>query len=117
MLTYELLVPNGFGFFVSAATHPTGTMRDVYDWDSGRYLGQIVEAETTYNVVGNINEFGWVSNNYLHLLLFEIHDIIIQAHYWRDNFRWLGSSAITKRCKDRLWVAYLDHFTTCEECS
>ena len=35
-------------------------MRDVYDWDSGVYLGQIPEASHTYNVVGNINEFGLV---------------------------------------------------------
>jgi dipeptidase len=41
-----------------ANDHAPGTMRDVYDWDSGRYLGQIEEALHTYNVVGNINEFG-----------------------------------------------------------
>jgi dipeptidase len=41
-----------------AADHPAGTMRDVYDWDSGRYLGQIEEAAHTYNVVGNVNEYG-----------------------------------------------------------
>jgi len=41
-----------------AADHPVGAMRDVYDWDSGRYLGQIHEARHTYNVVGNMNEFG-----------------------------------------------------------
>ena len=34
-----------------------GTMRDIYDWDSGKYLGQIKEARQTYNVVGNMNEF------------------------------------------------------------
>ena len=39
-----------------AATHPEGTMREVYDWDSGKYLGSIREARQTYNVVGNINE-------------------------------------------------------------
>lgn len=32
-------------------------MRDIYDWDSGKYLGQIKEARQTYNVVGNMNEF------------------------------------------------------------
>lgn len=37
-----------------------GTMRDVYDWDSGNYLGQIEEALHTYNVVGNVNEFGLI---------------------------------------------------------
>ena len=41
-----------------AATHAAGTMRSIYDWDSGEYLGEIAEAPTTFNVVGNINEFG-----------------------------------------------------------
>jgi dipeptidase len=41
-----------------AADHADGTMRDIYDWDSGVYLGQIKEVSHTYNVVGNINEFG-----------------------------------------------------------
>jgi dipeptidase len=41
-----------------AADHPAGTMRDVYDWDTGRFLGQIEEAAHTYNVVGNVNEYG-----------------------------------------------------------
>lgn len=43
-----------------AADHQKGSMRDVYDWDSGVYLGQIPESEHTYNVVGNLNEFGVV---------------------------------------------------------
>ena len=41
----------------SAATHPKGTMRQVYDWDSGEYHGEIPEAPVTYNVIGNINEY------------------------------------------------------------
>jgi len=36
---------------------PHGTMRKIYDWDSGKYLGSIAEAETTYDVVGNMNEY------------------------------------------------------------
>ncbi|KAB3851842.1 dipeptidase, partial [Phocaeicola vulgatus] len=40
-----------------AGMHEKGTMRDIYDWDSGKYLGQIKEARQTYNVVGNMNEF------------------------------------------------------------
>jgi len=40
-----------------AARHPKGTMRDVRDWDTNKYLGQIAEAEETYNVIGNINEW------------------------------------------------------------
>lgn len=40
-----------------AGTHPKGTMRQIYDWDSGVYHGEIEEAPVTYNVMGNINEF------------------------------------------------------------
>ena len=40
-----------------AADYPEGAMRDLYDWDSGRYLGQIPEVSHTYNVVGNMNEW------------------------------------------------------------
>ncbi len=48
-----------FGFLCHypAAKHPDGSMRSIYDWDSGKYLGQIKEAKETYNVIGNMNEF------------------------------------------------------------
>ncbi|GMI03257.1 hypothetical protein TrVE_jg4094 [Triparma verrucosa] len=35
-----------------------GGSRDIYDWDSGSFLGSIPEAEKTHNVVGNCNEVG-----------------------------------------------------------
>ena len=47
---------SGFVAHFPAAVHPEGTMREVYDWDSGVLLGKIPEARVTYNVVGNINE-------------------------------------------------------------
>ena len=40
-----------------AAVHAEGTMREIYDWESGTYWGRIPEAPQTYNVIGNINEF------------------------------------------------------------
>ncbi len=40
-----------------AATYKKGTMLDIYEWDSGEYLGKIEQARQTYNVVGNMNEF------------------------------------------------------------
>ncbi|MDR0987963.1 MAG: C69 family dipeptidase [Prevotellaceae bacterium] len=40
-----------------AALHPKGAMRAIYEWDTGKYLGQIPEAARTYNVIGNINEY------------------------------------------------------------
>ncbi len=39
-----------------AAEYPEGTLLDVYEWDSGKYLGKIKQAAKTYNVIGNINE-------------------------------------------------------------
>ena len=47
---------SGFLAHFPAAVHPEGAMRDVYDWDTGVFLGQIPEARVTYNVMGNINE-------------------------------------------------------------
>ena len=41
-----------------AADHAEGAMRDVFNWDNGQYYGAIKEAQHTYNVVGNMNEFG-----------------------------------------------------------
>lgn len=47
---------SGFVAHFPAGVHAAGTMRDVYEWDSGRFLGTIPEAPVTYNVLGNINE-------------------------------------------------------------
>jgi len=40
-----------------AGKHAKGEMRKIYEWDTNKYLGEIPEAEETYNVVGNINEW------------------------------------------------------------
>jgi dipeptidase len=40
-----------------AATWPKGTMLDVVEWDTGKPLGKIPQAEQTYSVVGNMNEY------------------------------------------------------------
>ncbi len=44
-------------YHYSAGLHKKGTMINVYEWDTGKYLGQIEQARQTYNVVGNMNEF------------------------------------------------------------
>lgn len=41
----------------SAGTWPAGSMIDIYEWDTGEYLGKIEQAPVTYNVIGNMNEF------------------------------------------------------------
>ena len=43
-------------YYYPAATYPAGTMLDIHDWDSGKYLGKIKQVEKTYAVVGNMNE-------------------------------------------------------------
>ena len=40
-----------------AAKHKKGDMRKIFEWDTNKYLGEIPEAEETWNVVGNINEW------------------------------------------------------------
>ena len=40
----------------SAQKWPAGSMLDIYEWDTGKKLGQIPQAAETYNVVGNSNE-------------------------------------------------------------
>ena len=39
-----------------ARTWPAGSMLNVHEWDTGKFLGQIEQAPATYNVVGNMNE-------------------------------------------------------------
>lgn len=36
--------------------HAKGEMRKVYEWDTNKYLGEIPQAERTYNVVAQMNE-------------------------------------------------------------
>lgn len=59
MVTYNDDAGSKFGHLCHfpAATHEPGEMRQIYDWETKRYLGEIPEAPLTYNVVGNINEF------------------------------------------------------------
>ena len=39
-----------------AADHAPGTMLKIFDWDSGRYMGQIPQIAHTYSTIGNMNE-------------------------------------------------------------
>lgn len=40
-----------------ATKWPEGSMLKVYEWDTGKFLGEIEQVAETYNVVGNMNEF------------------------------------------------------------
>ncbi len=41
-----------------AANHAAGEMLKIYEWDTGKYLGEIPQVAHTYSVIGNINEWG-----------------------------------------------------------
>lgn len=58
MITYAADSHVLFGelYFRPAADYAPGTMVKVYEWDTGKYLGEIPQAQHTYSVVGNMNE-------------------------------------------------------------
>ncbi len=43
---------------LAAADHKPGAMRKIYDWDTGKYLGEIPQPAHTYSRIGHINEHG-----------------------------------------------------------
>lgn len=60
MITYAADSHNLYGelYRQPAADHPKGAMRQVIDWDTHRYLGEIPEVSHTYATIGNMNEHG-----------------------------------------------------------
>lgn len=58
MITYaaDSHVLYGELYFRPALDYPAGAMLDVYEWDTGKYLGKIPQVRHTYSVVGNMNE-------------------------------------------------------------
>jgi dipeptidase len=58
MITYsaDSHVLYGELYYWPAKNWPTGTMVDIYEWDTGKYLGKIPQKAHTYSVVGNMNE-------------------------------------------------------------
>lgn len=43
-------------YFRPAAEYPDNTWVDIYEWDTGTYLGKIKQVRKTYSVVGNMNQ-------------------------------------------------------------
>ncbi len=58
MITYAADSHTLYGelYFWPATDWPAGTLLDVYEWDTGKYLGKIDQVPHTYSVVGNMNE-------------------------------------------------------------
>ena len=44
-------------YFTPPMTHKSTDVREIYDWDTYKYLGHIDEVSQTYQVVGNMNEW------------------------------------------------------------
>ena len=59
MVTYSADSHQLYGevYFWPAATWAEGTMLKIYEWDSGRYMGEIPQDPVTYSVTGNMNEY------------------------------------------------------------
>ncbi len=58
MITYvaDSHVLYGELYLRPATDHPAGSFFDIYEWDTGKYLGKIKQVRHTYSVVGNMNE-------------------------------------------------------------
>lgn len=59
MITYsaDSHVLYGELYFWPAAVHAPGTLLDVYEWDTSKFLGKIKQPSRTFSVIGNMNEF------------------------------------------------------------
>lgn len=44
-------------YFWPRMTWATGTKMPIYEWDTGKYMGEIDQISQTYQVIGNMNEF------------------------------------------------------------
>jgi len=58
MITYaaDSHVLYGELYYTPAADHPKGAKLDIYEWDTGKFLGKIEQVPHTYSVIGNMNE-------------------------------------------------------------
>jgi dipeptidase len=58
MITYsaDSHVLYGELYFWPSRNWPAGSMVDIYEWDTGKYLGKIPQVAHTYSVVGNMNQ-------------------------------------------------------------
>jgi dipeptidase len=58
MITYAADSHDLYGelYYTPPGRHAAGEMRDIVEWDTGKFLGRIPQAPVTYSVVGNMNE-------------------------------------------------------------
>jgi dipeptidase len=58
MITYSADSHTLYGelYYRPAMDYPQGSLLDVIEWDTQKYMGKIAQVEHTYSVVGNMNE-------------------------------------------------------------
>ena len=58
MISYTADSYEAYGelYHYPAAVYQNGAWLEIYEWDTGKYLGKIPQAAITYNVIGNMNE-------------------------------------------------------------
>jgi dipeptidase len=58
MITYSADSHQLYGelYYWPSRDYPEGAWLDVYEWDTGKYMGKIRQVSHTYSVVGNMNE-------------------------------------------------------------
>ncbi len=59
MITYAADSHQLYGelYFTPAGIHKPGTLIDIHEWDTGKFLGRIPQIGRTYQTVGNMNEY------------------------------------------------------------
>ena len=59
MITYSADSHTLYGelYYWPARTWSAGSMADIYEWDTGKFLGKIPQVPHTFSVVGNMNQF------------------------------------------------------------
>lgn len=59
MITYAADSHTLYGelYYQPAKDYPEGSMRDIYEWDTGKFMGRIPQVSHTYSVIGNMNEY------------------------------------------------------------
>ena len=58
MITYAADSHTLYGelYYQPAKDYPDGAMRDIYEWDTSKFMGRIPQVSHTYSVIGNMNE-------------------------------------------------------------
>ncbi len=59
MITYAADSHTLYGelYYQPAKDYPENSTRDIYEWDTGKFMGRISQISHTYSVIGNMNEF------------------------------------------------------------